>query len=55
MDTYNWDANFNPLPPTGGNTTQTYRLQSPSNSCYDRTIHATTQTLVSVHDGPGCD
>ncbi len=55
MDTYNWDANFNPLPPTGANTTQTYRLQSPSNSCYDRTIHATTQTLVSVHDGPGCD
>jgi hypothetical protein len=53
-DTYNWDPNFNPLPPTGGHTTQTYRLQTSPGACWDRTIVALTQKLTSVQDGPGC-
>ena len=54
MDTLNWDPNFKFLGPTGGNTTETYRLQAPSGSCWDRTITAVTQKLTSVNGGPGC-
>ena len=54
MDTYNWDPNFNPLPPTGSNTTQTYRLHTSPGQCWDRTITAAAQKLTSVIDGPGC-
>lgn len=53
-DTLNWDANGNFLGPQGAHTTQTYRLQEPSRGCYDRTITAENQKLVSVTDGPGC-
>ena len=53
-DTLKWDANFNFLGPQGAQTTQTYRQQDPSIGCYDRTITAENQKLVSVTDGPGC-
>ena len=53
-DTLKWDASGNFLGPTGARTTQTYRLQDPSRGCYDRTITAENQKLVSVKDGPGC-
>ena len=53
-DTLNWDTNGNFLGPTGAKTTQSYRLQQPSAGCYDRTITAENQKLVSVKDGPGC-
>jgi hypothetical protein len=53
-DTLKWDANGNFLGPTGARTTQTYRLHNPSRGCYNRTITAENQKLVSVSDGPGC-
>ena len=53
-DTLKWDASGNFLGPTGARTTQTYRLHDPSRGCYDRTITAENQKLVSVSDGPGC-
>lgn len=53
-DTLKWDSNGNFLGPNGAHTTQTYRLHDPSVGCYDRTITAENQKLVSVHDGPGC-
>jgi hypothetical protein len=53
-DTLKWDTSGNFLGPTGADTTQTYRLQDPSRGCYDRTIAAESQTLVSVTNGPGC-
>jgi hypothetical protein len=53
-DTLNWDTNGNLLGPSGSKTTQTYRLQSKG-YCYDRTLTAEEQKLISVKDGPGCD
>ena len=53
-DTLHLDSSFNILGPTGAQTTQTYRLHDPSHGCYDRTITAASQKLVSVQDGPGC-
>lgn len=53
-DTLNWDSSGNFLGPTGAKTTQTYRLLEPSAGCYDRTITAENQKLVSVKNGPGC-
>jgi len=53
-DTLKWDASGKFLGPTGAHTTQTYRLHDPSSGCYDRTITAENQKLVSVTDGPGC-
>jgi hypothetical protein len=53
-DTLKWDANGNFLGPQGAHTTETYRLHDPSRGCYDRTISAENQKLVSVTDGPGC-
>jgi hypothetical protein len=53
-DTLKWDASGKFLGPTGARTTQTYRLHEPSSGCYDRTITAENQKLVSVTDGPGC-
>jgi hypothetical protein len=53
-DTLKWDANGNFLGPVGAHTTQTYRLHDPSSACYDRTITAENQKLVSVTNGPGC-
>ena len=53
-DTLNWDSSGNFLGPTGAHTTQTYRLHDPSHGCYDRTITAENQKLVSVQNGPGC-
>lgn len=53
-DTLNWDANGNFLGPQGAQTTQKFRLQDPSMGCYNRTITAENQKLVSVEDGPGC-
>ena len=53
-DTLNWDSSGKFLGPMGAQTTQTYRLQEPSVGCYDRTITAENQKLVSVKDGPGC-
>lgn len=53
-DTLKWDSNGNFLGPQGAHTTQTYRLHEPSRGCYDRTITAENQKLVSVQDGPGC-
>ena len=53
-DTLKWDTSGNFLGPTGARTTQTYRLHDPSRGCYDRTITAENQKLVSVSDGPGC-
>jgi hypothetical protein len=53
-DTLNWDTKGNLIGPSGAHTTQTYRLQEPSRGCYDRTITAENQKLVSVTDGPGC-
>jgi len=53
-DTLKWDTNGNLLGPMGAHTTQTYRLQEPSRGCYDRTITAENQKLVSVSNGPGC-
>ena len=42
------------LPPSG-HTTESYRLHDPSHGCYDRTITAENQVLVSVRNGPGCE
>ena len=53
-DTLNWNSSGVFLGPTGAHTTQTYRLHDPSRGCYDRTITAENQALVSVTDGPGC-
>ncbi|MGA8085932.1 MAG: hypothetical protein WCA10_01415 [Terracidiphilus sp.] len=53
-DTLKWDSNGKFLGPMGARTTQTYRLHDPSRGCYDRTIAAENQKLVSVSDGPGC-
>ena len=53
-DTLKWDTNGKLIGPTGAHTTQTYRLLDPSSGCYDRTITAENQKLVSVQDGPGC-
>lgn len=53
-DTLNWDVNGNFLGPQGAQTTETYRLHDASVGCYDRTITAENQKLVSVKDGPGC-
>lgn len=53
-DTLNWDASGNFLGATGAHTTQTYRLHDPSRGCYDRTITAENQKLVSATNGPGC-
>lgn len=53
-DTLNWNSSGVFLGPTGAHTTQTYRLQDPSRGCYDRTITAENQQLVSVTNGPGC-
>ena len=53
-DTLNWDTSGNLIGPTGAHTTQTYRLQEPSRGCYNRTITAENQKLVSVTNGPGC-
>jgi hypothetical protein len=53
-DTLKWDTNGKLIGPTGAHTTQTYRLLDPSSGCYDRTIIAENQKLVSVQDGPGC-
>ncbi len=55
MDTLNWDANFNFLGPMGAHTTQTYRLQTSPGFCWDRTITAADQKLISVTGGPGCE
>jgi hypothetical protein len=54
-DTLKWDSNGNLLGPTGAQTTQTYRLHDPSGGCYDLTITAENQKLVSVRNGPGCN
>jgi hypothetical protein len=53
-DTLKWDTSGKLLGPTGAHTTQTYRQHDPSRGCYDRTITAENQKLVSVSDGPGC-
>jgi Peptide N-acetyl-beta-D-glucosaminyl asparaginase amidase A len=53
-DTLKWDASGNFLGPVGAHTTQTYRLHDPSRGCYNRTITAENQILVSVTNGPGC-
>ena len=53
-DTLKWNTSGNLIGPTGARTTQTYRLHEPSRGCYDRTITAENQKLVSVSDGPGC-
>ena len=53
-DTLKWDSSGNFLGPDGAHTTQTYRLHDPSRGCYDRTLTAENQKLVSVQDGPGC-
>lgn len=53
-DTLNWNTSGTFLGPTGAHTTQTYRLHDPSRGCYDRTISAENQQLVSVTNGPGC-
>lgn len=52
-DTLNFAADGS-YKPTGAKTTQTYRLLDPSRGCYDRTITAENQKLISVTDGPGC-
>ena len=54
-DTLNWNSSGVLLGPTGSQTTQNYRLQTSPGYCYDRTIAAAAQKLVSVTDGPGCD
>jgi hypothetical protein len=48
------DANFHITGNTGSQTTQNYRLKTSHGFCWDRTISATAQVLVSVTDGPGC-
>jgi hypothetical protein len=53
-DTLKWDASGNFLGPVDARTTQTYRLLEPRRGCYDRTITAENQKLVSVIDGLGC-
>jgi hypothetical protein len=53
-DTLKWDTSGKLLGPTGAHTMQTYRQHDPSRGCYDRTITAENQKLVSVSDGPGC-
>jgi hypothetical protein len=49
------DANFHITGNTGSQTTQNYRLQTSHGFCWDRTISAASQVLVSVKDGPGCE
>lgn len=53
-DTLKWNSSGALIGPQGAHTTQTYRVQDPSRGCYDRTINAENQILVSVKDGPGC-
>lgn len=53
-DTLKWDTHGNFLGPSGARTTQTYRLQS-EDYCYDRTLTAEDQRLVSVKGGRGCE
>ncbi len=53
-DTMNWDSAGNFLGPTGGRTTQTYRLHTSTGDCWDRTLTADAQKLTSVVDGRGC-
>ena len=54
-DILNWDTSGNFLGPSGGKTTQTYRLKTSPGNCWDRTITAELQKLTAVTDGPGCD
>jgi hypothetical protein len=54
-DTLNWDTNGKLLGPTGSKTTQSYRLQNSRGYCFDRTLTAEAQKLISVTNGPGCD
>ena len=54
-DTLNWNASGTLLGPTGSKTTQTYRLQNASGYCWDRTLTAEAQKLLSIIGGPGCD
>ena len=53
-DTLNWNTAGVLVGPTGSKTTQTYRLHTSSDHCWDRTITAEAQKLTSVVDGPGC-
>lgn len=55
VDTLNWNASGTFLGPTGGKTTQTYRLKSNHGDCWDRTLTAEAQKLSSIVGGPGCD
>jgi hypothetical protein len=54
-DTLNFDANFHVTGNTGSQTTQDYRVHTSRGFCWDRTINAAAQVLVSVKDGPGCE
>jgi Peptide N-acetyl-beta-D-glucosaminyl asparaginase amidase A len=54
-DTLNWDASGNFLGPTGSKTTQTYRLHNSLGDCFDRTLTAEAQKLITVTNGAGCN
>jgi hypothetical protein len=54
-DTLFLNSSFDIVGNTGSNTTQNYRLQTSSGYCYDRTIQAAAQKLISVTGGRGCD
>jgi Peptide N-acetyl-beta-D-glucosaminyl asparaginase amidase A len=53
-DTLQFDASFNILGNSGSQTTQSYRAQDFSGSCYSRTLTAQAQKLVAVSDGRDC-
>jgi hypothetical protein len=54
-DILNWNASGAFLGPTGSKTTQTYRLQNTDGHCWDRTLTAEAQKLISIGGGAGCD
>jgi Peptide N-acetyl-beta-D-glucosaminyl asparaginase amidase A len=53
-DTLQFDASLNILGNSGSQTTQSYRAQDSSGSCYHRTLTAQAQKLLAVSDAHDC-
>jgi hypothetical protein len=53
-DTLNWNASGSFLGPMGSKTKQTYHTQNSQGYCWDRTLTAEAQKLISVAGGLGC-
>jgi Peptide N-acetyl-beta-D-glucosaminyl asparaginase amidase A len=53
-DTYNWDANFNALPPSNTTSWQSYVAKDSEGNCYSRTLTANNNVLSSVSTNTAC-